>query len=311
MRRGHLRGLSRLIAVSRLPGLTRPTKAACSNQPLQVSVKAPIVRAITTLSRFNVGSLLVHSDGEVIGVLTERDVMRNVRPRCSAIVQDIISPDDAVVSERWPLERSVRIMLDGDMSHMPVVGMGGKVNAMLSVPEICRTLVEGTVEGVTPAEPSTLADAVEEAHRQRMASEVANGKLVAPPSQLICQVDADATVEEAVACMRECLTSSIAIAGPRAEGVAAVGLFTQRDLLNCLAGRAAGDDAQWGAPVSEHMTPSADLLRLEPEFPVFEALMLMVQRGASHLTIGPHDALDHLVGVLSMRALLKFVVEHA
>ena len=85
MRRGHLRGLSRLIAVSRLPGLTRPTKAACSNQPLQVSVKAPIVRAITTLSRFNVGSLLVHSDGEVIGVLTERDVMRNVRPRCSAM----------------------------------------------------------------------------------------------------------------------------------------------------------------------------------------------------------------------------------
>ena len=106
--------------------------------------------------------------------------------------------------------------------------------------------------------------------------------------------------------MRACGTGSVLVVGSKGGGHG--GLFTESDLLKSLAG--GKKDAPWRAPVAAHMTPAAQLLRLEPGRPAFEALARMSQSGASHVVVGALEG-HEIEGVLSMRALLRYVVDHA
>ena len=66
------------------------------------------------------------------------------------------------------------------------------------------------------------------------------------------------------------------------------------------------------ALVSEHMMPAADLLRLDPLCPAFDALRMVAERGCSHLVVGDETGEpSEILGVVSRGALLRYVVDHA
>ena len=114
-------------------------------------------KAASTMTRYNVDCLLVQDrkGDEILGIVTGWDILQRARAGESDTVQDIMSHDLVCGSERWLLERCTEALLNGDVCHLPIIGMGGKVSTVLSVHDVSRALVTKVIDGVKPAEPAT------------------------------------------------------------------------------------------------------------------------------------------------------------
>ena len=294
--------------------MSKLTRAAVTNQPLFVTSEMPILKAAKTMSRFGIGSLLVqHSreDSEVIGLITERDVTERVKVHGgytrNHLVRDAMSPDDFYCSEQWKLERCLQILFDANVRHVPIVGMGGVVNALLSVPDVCRAITADVIQGVKPAEPHTLADVLHPPQRDKHAIDLP------PMLPFISQVaGAVPTVSDAVARMCEDGRGSVVVcAESSGSREPLLGLFTERDLVRHLGQSGASPPDSWmQTPISEHMTPAPELIWLDASVGAFDALSLLAQRGGSHLLVGGGPG-EPCQGVVSMFALLRHVIDNA
>jgi CBS domain-containing protein len=72
----------------------------------------------------NVGSVIVKDHGRLIGILTERDMLRAMAARVhtsDARVRQWMTADPITASPDMPLDDAARIMLDNGFRHLPVV----------------------------------------------------------------------------------------------------------------------------------------------------------------------------------------------
>lgn len=107
----------------------------------------------------------------------------------------------------------------------------------------------------------------------------------------------DTTVAAAAALLAERRIGAV----PVMVGEAVAGVFSERDVLHCLARD--GMDALKG-PVSEAMTAPA--VTVAPDQPVIGALSLMTQRRIRHLPVVEDG---RLVGFVSIGDLVKYRIE--
>ena len=116
-------------------------------------------------------------------------------------------------------------------------------------------------------------------------------------SQDIISIAADAYVADAVALLAEKRIGAL----PVLENGRVVGIFSERDVIYCLA--SAGADAV-GKTVGEVMTsPAVDTTR---DMPVLSALSLMTRRRIRHL---PVVESGKLIGFVSIGDLVKYRIE--
>ena len=156
------------------------------------------------------------------------------------------------------------------LTHLPVLDMGpgayGRVDAMLSMRDICRVLTaqEPTQLGKSrQGSALTIGDAVEAVRFGSAREQLGAFQPEVPPEH---------SIAEAVEAMRAAETGSVLIplVSPSAASSAqAFGLFTERDLLKVLA---AGPRDLRSVPVNEYMTSAADMIWADADFPVFDAL---------------------------------------
>ena len=125
----------RVDSVSRL----RPTA------PLSVAPEQPVAVAVALMRRHRVGCVLVCSKGRLVGLFTERDLMRRVlaegRP-LSLTMAECMTPDPVVVAPKESIRAAVRRMEEGGYRHLPVVDDLGRPVGVLSVKRIVHYLVE-------------------------------------------------------------------------------------------------------------------------------------------------------------------------
>ena len=72
----------------------------------------------------NVGAVIVKDHGRLIGILTERDMLRAMAARVhtsDARVRQWMTADPITASADMDLEKASRIMLDNGFRHLPVV----------------------------------------------------------------------------------------------------------------------------------------------------------------------------------------------
>jgi len=72
----------------------------------------------------NVGAVIVKDHGRLIGILTERDMLRAMAARVhtsDARVRIFMTPDPITVAPDMDLDEASRIMLDNGFRHLPVV----------------------------------------------------------------------------------------------------------------------------------------------------------------------------------------------
>jgi CBS domain-containing protein len=105
------------------------------------------------------GSLLVVDDGGgLIGIITERDILRAVAtsvPVGSATVAEVMTKDVTTVGVGTSLREAAKLMADRWIRHLPVVDAAGKVVGIVSQRDLAGVLAEALNE------PETLAQLME------------------------------------------------------------------------------------------------------------------------------------------------------
>jgi CBS domain-containing protein len=89
------------------------------------------------------GSAVVTDFGRLIGILTERDVLRAVADRVhssEARVREWMTPDPVTATEDMTAEEAAQIMLERDFRHIPVVD-GERAIGVVSIRDVARHTV--------------------------------------------------------------------------------------------------------------------------------------------------------------------------
>lgn len=127
-------------------------------------------------------------------------------------------------------------------------------------------------------------------YSERLRSVMVSPVLSCPPGELL---------RAAVESMAGKRVSSIVVVGERGEPV---GIVTEHDVMRWLAEAGGGFDLG-ATPVSEIMTP--DVVTQTPEGTLYEALFLLSSRGIKHLPLVEPAEGNRLVGIVTLRQLLK------
>ena len=88
----------------------------------------------------NVSSVLVTDFGRLIGILTERDLVRAIAARMhssEARVREWMTEDPITAVESTPAEEAARTMLENGFRHLPVVD-GERAIGIVSVRDVAR-----------------------------------------------------------------------------------------------------------------------------------------------------------------------------
>ena len=123
---------------------------------ITIKPDAPISEAARTLSEKKIGAIIVTEDGAPIGILSERDIVRELGRRGEGCLRDRVSdlmtraliacaPDDTA-------DLVLTKMTDGRFRHMPVMQAGAMVG-LISIGDVVKArLSELSMEKVALSE---------------------------------------------------------------------------------------------------------------------------------------------------------------
>jgi CBS domain-containing protein len=108
---------------------------------LRIDAEASVLEAVRQMVEANIGSLLVTKDGEIAGIVTERDYLRRVALEGPAdeevTVGEIMSSPLIVVTPETPIDECMALMTDRRIRHVPVVD-GGEVVGIVSIGDVVK-----------------------------------------------------------------------------------------------------------------------------------------------------------------------------
>jgi CBS domain-containing protein len=87
----------------------------------------------------NTGSAVVKDFGRLIGIVTERDLLKAMAGRVhtsEARVREWMTPDPITASPDTPADEAAKTMLDNGFRHLPVVDSDGVVVGVVSLRQV-------------------------------------------------------------------------------------------------------------------------------------------------------------------------------
>jgi CBS domain-containing protein len=130
--------------------LDRKPRAIHSIEP-----DAPVLEAIRKMAEHGVGALLVVSDGQLKGILSERDYARKVilkgRSSSDTPVRDIMSWPVHTVPPALSSQECMKIMTERRVRHLPVLD-GNQLLGMLSIGDLVRAVLEEQAQTIEQLE---------------------------------------------------------------------------------------------------------------------------------------------------------------
>jgi len=116
-----------------------------ARHPITVDPERTVTEVAIVMDRSGCGCLLVTSGKNVLGIVTERDLVTKVlakRGRISRMkVKAIMSTPLVVVNPNASVEEAATVMADNRVRRLPVVGQEGLVG-LVTVTDIANALVE-------------------------------------------------------------------------------------------------------------------------------------------------------------------------
>jgi CBS domain-containing protein len=115
-----------------------------STEIVSVGRSATVAEAATLMGKQHVGSALVMDGDQVVGIFTERDIVRALAADFDAAghsVVDWMTEQPATVEPNVSVREALDRMLAGGYRHLPVVE-GGSTVGIVSIRDLSRAAVE-------------------------------------------------------------------------------------------------------------------------------------------------------------------------
>jgi CBS domain-containing protein len=114
-------------------------------QVFSISPESTVLDALRLMAEKNVGALLVLSDGTLVGILSERDVARNVAQRhpfsLDTPLREIMTPEPIAITEETELDECMRLMTVHQVRHLPVLA-GKTLAGVVSIGDVVKLIIE-------------------------------------------------------------------------------------------------------------------------------------------------------------------------
>jgi CBS domain-containing protein len=114
--------------------------ALSGREPIFVAAEKTVREAAVILSDHQIGAAPVLSGDRLVGIFTQRDLLRRVvavgRDADAMQVAEAMTPDPRTVGTETSLVNAFALMIEGKFRHLPVVDGDGRVIAMLSIRDI-------------------------------------------------------------------------------------------------------------------------------------------------------------------------------
>jgi CBS domain-containing protein len=117
---------------------------AVSRELTMAGSQTTIAEAASLMSQRRIGSTLVVAGDRLLGIFTERDIVRAVSQDPSAVREELehwMTRRPHTIAPDAELEEALKIMVDGDFRHLPVVEEGRLVG-MLSMRDVSRVTLQ-------------------------------------------------------------------------------------------------------------------------------------------------------------------------
>jgi CBS domain-containing protein len=114
-----------------------------SRSLLTVEPGLPLNEVAERMVSRDVGAVLVTEGDRLVGILTERDVLRAVAGGITAktTVADWMTPDPETIEPDETMRHAAVLMIHGGFRHMPIVE-GDDIVGMLSIRDLMRVVLE-------------------------------------------------------------------------------------------------------------------------------------------------------------------------
>lgn len=122
---------------------------------ISVQPDASVRDAIVLMAEKGIGSLVVTVDGDLVGIVTERDYARKViikgRASDTTAVADIMTKDVTTVSSTMTVNKCMAMMTAIKCRHLPVVD-DGELLAMISIGDLVEAIIADQQEEIEQLE---------------------------------------------------------------------------------------------------------------------------------------------------------------
>jgi CBS domain-containing protein len=110
------------------------------SQVLSVGPEATVLQAAMLMNEHKIGSLVVLDQERIVGMFTERDVLRRVvgeqrDPACTKVVE-VMSTEVACCSPQTAIEETRVAMKERRIRHLPVVDDDGRMLGLVSIGDL-------------------------------------------------------------------------------------------------------------------------------------------------------------------------------
>jgi CBS domain-containing protein len=107
----------------------------------------PMAETVRAMSKAQVGSALVLQDGALVGIFTERDVLRafdqmHADPARVSFISKGMTPDPLTIVPNASVGEAMDMMLDGGFRHLPVMEARTLVG-IVSMRDLARSISKG------------------------------------------------------------------------------------------------------------------------------------------------------------------------
>jgi CBS domain-containing protein len=245
--------------------------------PITIAATAPLSEAIATMSELDVRHLPVVREGEVVGVISDRDLLQatgwvldDELDRAAIFVADVVEPEPMTLEPEESVAALAQKLFEWGVGCAPVVEDGLLRGIATEIDVLGAFVSEGASGGDAPPDEPRVED--------RMTTDVAT-------------LDAGTTATEALALMRDRNIRHLCVV----EDLRVLGMVSDRD-LRCLLGRR--------LPVS---TPVREFMSTTVQTAAPDDGLNQAARTMSSLKIGALPVVDRgaLVGIITVTDLLE------
>jgi CBS domain-containing protein len=121
-----------------------------------VETEEPVLEAIQIMADHHVGALPVLRDGQLVGIISERDYARKVillgRSSAETPVWQIMSSPVVTVGPQDAVRHCMELMTERRIRHLPVIDEDGRMIGVVSIGDLVRAVIEEQQETIEQLE---------------------------------------------------------------------------------------------------------------------------------------------------------------